>query len=98
MFTGGHIIWLTAWAFLVTLVYRYTEWSWLAIPWFPLTIIGTAVAFYVGFKNNSAYDRMWEARKIWGAIVNNSRIWGTNVKAFVEPNTYGEGIRDCQIE
>jgi len=41
------------------------------------------VAFYVGFKNNSAYDRLWEARKIWGAIVNGSRSWGTNVKGYV---------------
>ena len=46
-------------------------------------MIGTAVAFYVGFKNNSAYDRLWEARKIWGGIVNNSRNWGSNVLAYV---------------
>ena len=45
--------------------------------------IGTAVAFYVGFKNNSAYDRLWEARKIWGAIVNSSRTWGMYVDGFV---------------
>jgi len=38
-----------------------------------VSVIGTAVAFYVGFKNNQAYDRMWEARKIWGGIVNDSR-------------------------
>tara|TARA_B100000795_G_scaffold35292_1_gene23312 strand:+ start:26607 stop:26840 length:234 start_codon:yes stop_codon:yes gene_type:complete len=47
-----------------------------AIPWLPISVVGTAVAFYVGFKNNQAYDRMWEAHKIWGGIVNESRTWG----------------------
>lgn len=53
------------------------------IPWLPVSIIGTAVAFYVGFKNNSAYDRLWEARKIWGGIVNDSRTWGMMVDSFI---------------
>lgn len=44
-----------------------------AIPFLPIATIGTAVAFYVGFKNNAAYDRLWEARKIWGELVNSSR-------------------------
>lgn len=39
----------------------------------PVASIGTAVAFYVGFKNNQAYDRLWEARRLWGGITNTSR-------------------------
>jgi len=31
---------------------------------FPTGVIGTALAFLIGFRNNSAYDRWWEARKI----------------------------------
>ena len=38
-------------------------------------ILGTALAFFIGFNNNQAYDRWWEARKIWGSIVNDSRSW-----------------------
>lgn len=56
----------------------------LAIPWQPISIVGIAVAFYLGFKNNSSYDRTWEARKIWGAIVNDSRSFGAAVIAFVK--------------
>lgn len=82
-FSGHHIIWLTLWAVAYTVAYEHLNLKWLTIPWVPLAVIGTAVAFYVGFKNNSAYDRMWEARKIWGSIVNNSRIWGVNVLAMV---------------
>ncbi len=48
----------------------------IALPWQPMSVIGIAVAFYLGFKNNSSYDRTWEARKIWGSIVNNSRSLG----------------------
>ena len=82
-FTGGHIIWLSAWATFVVVVHEMLHTTWLNIPWLPVSIIGTAVAFYVGFKNNSAYDRLWEARKIWGAIVNSSRMWGASVRGFV---------------
>lgn len=82
-FSGKYIIILTAWSALVVLIYEIFHLSWLKIPWLPLSLIGTAVAFYLGFKNNSAYDRMWEARKIWGAIVNSSRAWGTCVKNYI---------------
>ena len=54
------------------------------VPWLPISVVGTAVAFYVGFKNNQAYDRLWEARKIWGSIINSSRGWGSTAKAFVK--------------
>jgi len=82
-FSGGHLIYTTAWATAVTSLYAFAKWDWFVIPWLPLSVIGTAVAFYVGFKNNSAYDRLWEGRKIWGAIVNGSRSWGTNIKGYV---------------
>ena len=56
----------------------------IALPWNPIGIIGIAVAFYLGFKNNASYDRVWEARKIWGGIVNNSRTFGAAVNSFVD--------------
>jgi len=89
-FTGFHIIWLSAWAIAITLLYEYTQWYWFTIPWLPLSVIGTAVAFYIGFKSNNAYDRLWEARKIWGAIVNSSRSWGAGVRAYVSNEFTGE--------
>lgn len=80
--TWHHIVWLTGGAAIIAFLYDQGI-ILLEIPWLPVSVIGTAVAFYVGFKNNSAYDRMWEARKIWGAIVNSSRAWGTYVDGFV---------------
>lgn len=54
------------------------------IPWQPISVIGIAVAFYLGFKNNSSYDRTWEARKIYGGIVNDSRSIAAAIIAFVQ--------------
>ncbi len=80
--TLPHIVWLTLLmgGFAALYHYDFIEFS---IPLFSLSIIGTAVAFYTGFKNNQAYDRMWEARKIWGGIVNDSRSWGMMVDGFI---------------
>jgi len=69
-----------------TACYELLGWKWLSIPWLPIALLGTAVAFVVGFKNNASYDRMWEARKAWGAIVNGSRSWGIMVKDFISNN------------
>lgn len=70
-------------AIVPTLLYHYLGWHWLAIPWVPITLVGTAAAFIVGFKNTQTYNRLWEARQIWGAIVNSSRAWGIMVKDCV---------------
>ena len=61
-------------------LYYFFDLEWLKIPWTPLALIGTAVAFVIGFQNNSAYGRIWEARKIWGGIVNTSRTLGMFVQ------------------
>ena len=37
------------------------------------------MAFFIGFNNNQAYDRWWEARKIWGTLVNDSRTWARQI-------------------
>ncbi|OEK09029.1 hypothetical protein A8C32_14150 [Flavivirga aquatica] len=66
--------------------------KWLHVPWLPLGVLGTAVAFVVSFKNNASYDRLWEARKIWGGIVNASRSWTIMVKDFIT-NDHAKEIR-----
>jgi len=59
------------------------DWKWLHLPWLPIGLLGTAVAFIAGFKNNASYDRLWEGRKIWGGIVNASRSWTIMVKDYI---------------
>ncbi|QCX53483.1 bestrophin family protein [Elizabethkingia sp. JS20170427COW] len=82
--SGLHTVVLAVWCTIVSGVYYFFEWQWMLIPWLPVALIGTAEAFYVGFKNNQAYDRLWEARKIWGSIVNSSRALSSMLYAFEE--------------
>ena len=70
-------------ATIPTFLYAVLGWTWLALPWLPIALLGTAVAFVVGFKNNASYERTWEARKAWGSIVNASRGWGIDRKSVV---------------
>lgn len=39
----------------------------------PFTVVGLALAIFLGFRNNAAYDRYWEGRKLWGGLVNVTR-------------------------
>ncbi|MFT3901459.1 MAG: bestrophin family ion channel [Gordonia sp. (in: high G+C Gram-positive bacteria)] len=63
-----------------TVLYAVFGWTFLSIPWEPVAILGTALAFIVGFKNNASYDRLWEARKIYGSIVNDSRSFAYTLR------------------
>ena len=53
----------------------------------PLALYGTAIGIVVGFRNGSAYSRWWEARTLWGAIVNESRTFTLQVLATMSPET-----------
>ena len=52
---------------------------------FPLTIVGilgTVIGLLLAFRTNSSYDRWWEGRILWGAIVNDSRTWTRQLLEF----------------
>lgn len=66
---------LTVLSAIPTVLY-FLGWKFVSVPWQPIAILGTAVAFIVGFKNNASYSRLWEARQIYGAIINDSRSFG----------------------
>ncbi len=65
------------------LLYTGLKWYWLHLPWLPIGLVGTALAFIISFKNNASYGRLWEARKIWGGIVNASRSFAIMVNDFI---------------
>lgn len=101
----NYSFWMTfswsKWAFIFGTLYGLALCSFhyifdihIVLPWQPISVIGIAVAFYLGFKNNSSYDRTWEARKIWGSIVNNSRSFGAQVISFVQ----GENAEEIKKE
>lgn len=71
-------------AVIPTVLFQVFDIKWIAIPWMPVALVGTAAAFTVGFKNTQTYNRLWEARQIWGSIINTSRTWGIMSKDFVK--------------
>jgi len=93
--SGAHLILISIWCTLIAVLFYFFNWEWMIIPWVPVALIGTAEAFLVGFKNNQAYDRLWEARKIWGGIVNSSRSFASMVYAF---DTQNEEIGTFDLE
>jgi putative membrane protein len=82
-FAWKNLIFFALYAGLIFYAYHYLWLDFLDIPFQPLSVIGIAVAFYIGFKNSQSYDRFWEGRKIWGGIVNYSRTWALQVISFV---------------
>ncbi|MGC4079392.1 MAG: bestrophin family ion channel [Rubrivivax sp.] len=50
------------------------------------TLLGFAISILLVFRTNTAYDRWWEGRKLWGALVNNSRNLALKIRAMV-PDT-----------
>ena len=57
------------------------------------TFLGTAIALLLSFKLSQSYDRWWEARKIWGSIVNDSRTFVIQLKWFAKKG--GEDLTDA---
>lgn len=85
-------------AIIPVVLYEVFDLKWLHLPWLPIALIGTAVAFVVGFQNNASYDRIWEARKIWGGIVNNSRSWGIVVNDYITNDFAEDKATDAEIK
>lgn len=51
----------------------------------PFTLVGLALGIFLGFRNNTSYDRFWEGRKLWGALVNTSRSFARQILTLVGP-------------
>ncbi|MDD9942982.1 MAG: bestrophin family ion channel [Myxococcales bacterium] len=76
---------------LITLVALVITWLHLEEGWFersltplPFTLIGLALGIFLGFRNNTSYDRFWEGRKLWGALVNASRSLTRQILTLID--------------
>jgi len=77
--------WIIIYLLLSTVIcIGYIEFGWhIAIPETEIAIMGTALSILMGFRVDAAYKRWWEARTIWGAVVNNSRSFAREVMGFI---------------
>ena len=61
MWTRRETVLLTLIALIPVIAYQALDQKWLHLPWLPIAVVGTAVAFIISFQNNASYDRVWEA-------------------------------------
>ncbi|MCV0384669.1 MAG: hypothetical protein K5799_14690 [Erythrobacter sp.] len=82
-YTWTSLLWTAIYSTTVVTLFFWYNVKWIDVPFELVSTVGIAVSFFIGFKNNQAYDRYWEGRKIWGQIVNYSRTWGMQIVSLV---------------
>lgn len=79
----------TALALLVTLSHGVLfDWK-VTLTTVPFSLIGLALAIFLGFRNSAAYERYWEARKLWGDLLHRSRSLARQVTALLADDASG---------
>lgn len=82
-YTGRPVVVHIAIALAISLGYEVLNARWLSVPALPVTLLAAALGVLLGFRNNSAYERWWEARTLWGGLVNTSRTLARQVLTFL---------------
>jgi putative membrane protein len=80
----GGLIAVSIYAAIIAVLYDFFHITRITIPVSVPMILGTVISLLLGFRSSQAYDRWWEARIIWGAIVNDSRTLARQVLTFVD--------------
>ncbi|MDN3580979.1 bestrophin family protein [Mucilaginibacter flavus] len=74
-------------------VHQFYNFKAMSIPLTVSTILGTIISLLLAFRSNQAYDRWWEARILWGGIVNDCRTLTRQILTFVDSSQDGEQKR-----
>jgi len=80
----NELIFVTIYSVLIALLYNNFHFTRISIPIAVPTILGTVLSLLLAFKSNQAYDRWWEARILWGAILNDSRTLTRQLLTFID--------------
>ena len=80
------ILFVITFALAVGFLHLRPEFKGIDIPLNILTLLGTIVTILLAFRTSQSYERWWEARTIWGAIVNDSRTLTRTVLQFLPEN------------
>jgi putative membrane protein len=92
------ILLILSWSLLVWLLFYFTNEKALALNFTPIGVLGSALAIFVAFRNNAAYSRWWEARTLWGGIVNSSRVFARLVITFTDSHSHQENYDPARSE
>jgi len=78
------LLFVIAYSIGIVVLYQNFHVTRISIPVAVPALLGTIISLLLAFRSNQAYDRWWEARTLWGAIVNDSRSISRQVLSFVE--------------
>jgi len=95
---GWHLAILLVWDFFVVIAEMVLHWNWVSWPDVPLALYGAAIGLLVSFRNASTYNRWWEARTLWGAIVNKSRTFARQVLNTMSAPKDSDGAEQQEAE
>jgi ion channel-forming bestrophin family protein len=84
-YVGRPLLILVMYDLGVVTAYKVLHWNWVALPHIPLALFGSAIGIIVAFRNQSSYARWWDARTLWGGVINNSRCWARQVTTVMMP-------------
>lgn len=80
-------------------LYVLGDLKFLSMSSLPLTMLGSAIGVFLAFRTSSAYDRWWEARTLWGALVNTSRTMARQALSLITgPSQDVNRLRDTLIK
>jgi len=82
---GWTVLLFLIYGFFVCVLNSHSYFEQLIFPDTEISIFGIAVAIMLGFRNNEAYNRFWEARTAWGDLTNASRNFASQVMGYVQP-------------
>nr|WP_294915462.1 bestrophin family ion channel [uncultured Neokomagataea sp.] len=77
------LIILALWDLVVVILFQVYHQDWMEQPTLPISLMGSALALFLGIRNNAAYARWWEGRTLWGAITNNCRSFGRETASLL---------------
>ncbi|MCF0057048.1 bestrophin family protein [Dyadobacter sp. CY356] len=86
------ILFVTIYGLTIEVIYQNFHITNISIPMTVPTVLGTIISLLLAFRSNQAYDRWWEARIIWGAIVNDSRTLARQVLFLIDDPYQPENI------
>ncbi len=64
----------------------------ITFPFSISAILGSALAIFIAFRNNSSYSRWWEARILWGGIINSSRVLARLIITFADSHSHQQNF------
>ena len=86
------LLFVTALATVETALHMNGYWTLHGLTVVPFSLVAVALGIFLGFRNNTSYDRFWEGRKLWGQLVNTTRSFARQTQLLVGPHAEAPGV------